>query len=190
MSASKALVVLKDAALRPQHFGKNIFTNPLSLTIKPTQKWAITGTHKSRFLQGLAGQFTAVPAKSRTYPFLENKVWPATACSLIMFDTDIKPAYLAARYEFFREAEDADLEAFLRSAFHADATDMEALEHQEKIFKAVVERLGLTSMLKQWVVTLSNGQNRRARIARGLLKSPRLLLADEPFRMRKCCKGV
>ncbi|KAK7206228.1 P-loop containing nucleoside triphosphate hydrolase protein [Myxozyma melibiosi] len=181
MSSGKALVVFKDALLRPQHHGKNLFTNPLSLDILPTQKWAVTGTHKSRLLQALAGQFTAVPASSRTYPFLENKVWPATACSLIMFDTDIKPAYLAARYEFFREAEDADLESFLRSAFHADKTDTAAIEKQEKVFNEVVDRLGLRQLLKQWVVTLSNGQNRRARIARGLLKSPRILLADEPF---------
>ncbi|KAK9452421.1 P-loop containing nucleoside triphosphate hydrolase protein [Limtongia smithiae] len=181
MGAAKPTVVLKEAILRPQHFAKDIFTSPLSLTLLPTQKWAITGTHKSVMLQVLAGQFTAVPAASRTYPFLEQSVWPATVTSLVAFDTNIKPAYLAARYESFREVEDADLESFLRRAFHASPTDVEAVARQEKVFETVVTRLGLEGMLKQWVVTLSNGQNRRARIARGLLKSPRLLLADEPF---------
>ncbi|KAK9459010.1 P-loop containing nucleoside triphosphate hydrolase protein [Lipomyces oligophaga] len=181
MASAKSIIVLKDCMLRVQHHGKNLYPNPLNLTIEPNERWAITGTHKTQLLQCLAGHLTAVPAQSRLFPFLEKSVWPATVTSLISFDTDIRPTYLAARYEHHREPEDTDLDAFLRRAFHADSTDKESLARQESVFKSVIGRLNIGSMLKQWVVTLSNGQNRRARIARGLLKAPRILLADEPF---------
>lgn len=44
-----------------------------------------------------------------------------------------------------------------------------------------LERLQLTGLLDSPVDTLSNGQTRRALLAKALLKQPRLLLLDEPF---------
>ncbi|KAK9480142.1 P-loop containing nucleoside triphosphate hydrolase protein [Lipomyces japonicus] len=183
MTGSAPLVVFKNAVLKTAHFGKKIFPNPASITILPTQKWAITGSNKTTFLSALAGQFTAVPASSREYPFLDKVSWPQSAISLITFYSDIKPAYLSARYESFREPEDDHLVGFLKRSFESSANASKTVEEQQEILNTVVERLGLEELYKnnQWIVTLSNGQTRRARIARGLLKNPRILLADEPF---------
>ncbi|KAK9433874.1 P-loop containing nucleoside triphosphate hydrolase protein [Lipomyces doorenjongii] len=177
---NKPLVVFQNCILRPQHFAKEIFPNPTTLTILPTQKWAITGTHKTRFLEVLAGRYTAIPAESRSYPFLEKSVWPASVTSLVTFATDIRPAYLSARYESYREPEDVNLATFLKKSLDS-ATDGKSPEEQRQVYESVVKRLELEPLLSQWIVTLSNGQMRRARIARGLLSSPKMLLADEPF---------
>ncbi len=46
---------------------------------------------------------------------------------------------------------------------------------------AVAERLGVREQLPQPFMTLSNGQTRRARLARALLAKPELLILDDPF---------
>ena len=45
----------------------------------------------------------------------------------------------------------------------------------------VTTQLGLGDLLTLPVGNLSNGQTRRARIARALLERPEILLLDEPF---------
>ncbi|KAK9237930.1 P-loop containing nucleoside triphosphate hydrolase protein [Lipomyces kononenkoae] len=176
----KPLVQFQNCILRPQYSSKEIFPNPMTLTILPTQKWAFTGTHKTKLLEVLAGQYTAIPADSRSYPFLEQRVWPSSVTKLVTFATDIKPAYLSARYESYREPEDVDLASFLQKSLHS-TTDGKPTQEQLQVYESVVKRLALESLLSQWIATLSNGQMRRARLARGLLTSPKILLADEPF---------
>lgn len=51
----------------------------------------------------------------------------------------------------------------------------------ERFFREFVERTGLKPLLNIPMVTLSNGQMRRARIVKAVLKKPELLLLDEPL---------
>ncbi|KAK9455345.1 P-loop containing nucleoside triphosphate hydrolase protein [Dipodascopsis uninucleata] len=176
MASSNSLVVLKDAIFKPQHFGKAIFRNPVSIEILSSQKWAIIGSHKSFLLSALAGKFTAIPANSRQYPFLSKLAWPASACTMVAFDNFVSPAYLSARYESYREPEDVTTAEFLLNSIRDINED-----ERQKVYLDTIKRLGLEALQNQWIVTLSNGQMRRARIARGLLKAPKILLADEPF---------
>lgn len=46
--------------------------------------------------------------------------------------------------------------------------------------KAILERLGLQSKLKQKTTTLSVGEQQRATIARALINDPKIIFADEP----------
>ena len=79
--------------------------------------------------------------------------------------------YYQQRFEFADSEEPLSLDQFLHIGTHA--TDAELL--------AVVERLGIREQLAQPFMTLSNGQTRRARIARALLAKPELLVLDDPF---------
>ncbi|KAK9464731.1 P-loop containing nucleoside triphosphate hydrolase protein [Lipomyces arxii] len=181
MADLKPLLVLKNSIFRRQYLSKDIFPNPTTLTVNPGEKWVITGSNKSILLDCLAGKNMAIPSSSRVYPFLNSKTWPASVMKLISFNTDVKPAYLSARYESYREPEDVSLMEFLKKAQNQSRDGVPTTLDKDEIFDQVVKRLNLTPLLHQWIVTLSNGQTRRARIARGLLSSPEVLLADEPF---------
>ena len=45
----------------------------------------------------------------------------------------------------------------------------------------LVDKLGLKDLMDLPLLALSNGQTRRARIARAVMKTPELLLLDEPL---------
>ena len=56
-----------------------------------------------------------------------------------------------------------------------------ARERRQAWFEFLAGRLRLTNLLDLPMVALSNGQTRRARIAKAFLEDPRLLLLDEPL---------
>ncbi len=50
-----------------------------------------------------------------------------------------------------------------------------------KRFDRIIKRLGIGNLLQRSIRTLSTGEMRKVLIARALLKSPRVLILDEPF---------
>ncbi|KAI5840751.1 P-loop containing nucleoside triphosphate hydrolase protein [Morchella snyderi] len=108
--------------------------------------------------------------------------------------------YAASRYESLREEFDLTLLQWLEGAAaaggnlyeHASAAgegegegevevEAEKRRRRREAVASVAERLQLGPLLEQSVMTLSNGQARRARIAQALLRRPEVLLVDEPF---------
>ena len=51
----------------------------------------------------------------------------------------------------------------------------------EERFRTIVDQLGIQDLLLRGVTSLSTGEMRKTLIARALIKSPRLLILDEPF---------
>ncbi|ANB14451.1 hypothetical protein AWJ20_2041 [Sugiyamaella lignohabitans] len=151
-----------------------IFKSPLSLDIKSTDRWAITGPRKTELLEILASKHIPDPPLSRTYPFLANQnAWPSQVTQLIEFsNADVKAPHISARYESLREELDETLNESLLAATHSK--DQAKVDH-------VLEKFSLKGIENRWIVGLSNGQSRRARLAKALLRDPKFLLVDEPF---------
>ena len=100
----------------------------------------------------------------------------------------VQGAYLSARYESRHESTDFSLQDYLKGNTSLNPPDKTGHGNRRfhiprQTFKQVVEWMKLQDLLSLPVSNLSNGQSRRARIAKALLAQPKLLLLDEPFGM-------
>ena len=60
-------------------------------------------------------------------------------------------------------------------------TDIEIAKQADiKPISDIAEKLGITDLLKKYPYEISGGQKQRAAVARALITSPKLILADEP----------
>lgn len=164
----------------------------------PRQHWAVIGTQeKEPFFNVIRGQYICDPPDARRYPYLRSKDVgandPRNAIQYVGFSKEgsaaiggTRGAYLSARYESYREETDWTLGQFLKGQ-----TSLNPLEggkegkelHDDGLLAQVVGDLRLNPLLDMPVANLSNGQMRRARIAKALLSQSELLLLDEPFSM-------
>lgn len=163
--------------------------------------WSVVGPSsagKTTFLQILRGQHLCLPPAARSHPYLETDELdqknhefrqPGRAIKHVGFDGEQglggqapKSAYLSARYESRREDTDFSVLDYLQGNTELNPSQ----EISKKTFDAatldrVISDLRLGDLINMPVSNLSNGQTRRARIAKALLKDPELLLLDEPF---------
>lgn len=165
------------------------------------QHWAVIGASGTTiFLEILRGTHLCFPPTARSFPYLssdEIKVkdhrlrTPFRAIQYVGFNAGkdpglgggIRGAYLSARYESRREDTDWSVLQYLKGE-----TDLNPAEdqheddgQQSQLLAQVMKDLRLDKMSSMPVSNLSNGQTRRARIAKALLGKPELLLLDEPF---------
>ena len=99
-----------------------------------------------------------------------------------MGSSNTRGAYMSARYESRREDTDFSVLDYLKGNTELNPSQKLGDETlaQHDVDKVIAD-LRLAKLVHMPVGNLSNGQTRRARIAKALLKKPELLLLDEPF---------
>ncbi|MCJ1399752.1 hypothetical protein MMC11_002954 [Xylographa trunciseda] len=172
---------------------------------KNPQCWSVispSSTAKTTFLEVLQGQHICIPPNARSFPYLSTddvaakdphlRV-PARAIQYVGFNgtsaaaggSGLRGAYLSARYESRREETDFSLLDYLKGNTSLNPSEELVASGEsvkiEETLRHVVQQLKLEALLDLPVGNLSNGQTRRARIAKALMSAPEALLLDEPF---------
>lgn len=148
--------------------------------------WGILGPQKSTFLNVLASKYIAVPPASRRYPSIDDLL-RSDGIGYLNFreSSGLDRVHMSARYESYSYIGELQMSDDCNSVrnYVTGANNYNQLNKvtdeafTEKIFKL----FDLTGLESKWIRSLSNGQMRRARIAKAIMNKPRLLLIDDPF---------
>lgn len=186
--------------VNPPIFPNLNFSLPSAPGKKGRQHWAVIGyPSRSEFLNVLRGSHICLPPNGRSYPYLLTDEiakkdprlrYPGNAIQYVGFSGEgsgaiggTRGAYLSARYESLREETDWTVQQYLRGQMSLNPLEeeKEGTVRDEALFSQVTTQLRLRELLDMPVANLSNGQTRRARIAKALLGKPELLLLEDPF---------
>ncbi|WP_208130897.1 ATP-binding cassette domain-containing protein [Hymenobacter sp. KCTC 23674] len=174
-----------------RHLDRILFAD-LSLRIEPSQHLALvgpSGAGKSALLAALAGQLLLTGGQA-TYAGLE-------AAARQRYPTDPLAAWrqvvslVGARAPF--RARPGGSELYYQQRYEATAAEEVPTVREYLLaspsqapaapwtYDRVVERLRLTHLQDQPLIQLSNGETKRLRLAKALLRNPVMLLLDNPL---------
>ena len=161
---------------------------------------AVGASGKTTFLEILRGSHLCFPPIARSFPYLSSDEieakdhrlrTPFRAIQYVGFNAGkgqglgggIRGAYLSARYESRREDDDWSVLQYLKGETDLNPAEDRYEEYRKdpQLLVQVMRDLRLEKLSDMPVSHLSNGQTRRAQIAKALLQKPELLLLDEPF---------
>ncbi len=182
-SPAPPLVTLDDVSVaRP---GGPVVLRGVTWAPREGETWAVVGpmgSGKTTLAEVVFGRHR-VTAGDIAWPLLDRLraagravAYPSEVIAFVAFKEDSRlfsyaDHYYQQRFEFADADEPLTLDGYLRTGLAA--TDDEVA--------AVAARLGVGGLRNLSFIKLSNGQTRRARIARALLSHPALLILDDPF---------
>lgn len=138
----------------------------ISLQIRSDQCWAVVGpigSGKTTFLQALAGNISVRPGMIQRH----------SKAAFVSFKEESRQfSYGSYFYQQRYQATMSDDALLLRT--YLQLPDTQATSD-------LIRQLGLESLLDLSFMKLSNGQTRKARIAKALVSRPPLLLLDNPY---------
>ena len=157
------------------------------ITAGKPEAWALIGPRAALLADAaILGRARADPPRSRSWPFISKDTPVEERIKKVSFNTRLEstaPGAVAgeftdytARYFSIRADEEAalTLRKHLLKYIPQEGGD-------EGFLDKTVKALKLDNLLDIPLVALSNGQTRRARIARALLARPEVLILEEPF---------
>lgn len=163
----------------------HVILRDLSWTIRGGETWAVVGpigSGKTTLAETLLGKHFARSGQV-SWPILDRLraagrtvTYASEVIRHVAFKENSRlftyaGHYYQQRFEFADEDEPLTLEQYLRNGTNAS----------DDAVHDAARRLGIEHRLQLSFIKLSNGQTRRARIARALLAHPELLILDDPF---------
>ena len=154
-----------------------------SWQIKSDEQWAVIGPNgagKSTLVKALAGDLPMVRGRA-VYHFLEElgltDSVPDGQVARVAFDTEREFYSAKAGFDSFSSEQDGVVtvaETILWDSSTEEQTEEDKL-------REIAQKLGMDHLLGRASHVLSNGEAKKVLMARALLRSPSLLILDEPF---------
>lgn len=166
-----SLIKIKDALFRQSYNSRPILNYPLNFTLNSSI--LVTGPLKLTFLGILSGQYLTSP--------LARTILKDTY--LLNFSDSREKVYLLARYELYSHKGTLEqdninsVENFILDKNNYNSNKVPDL----KLYSDLITSLNLSHLTSKWINSLSNGQLRRARLAKALTTFPSLLFIDDLF---------
>ncbi|EEQ41545.1 hypothetical protein CLUG_05673 [Clavispora lusitaniae ATCC 42720] len=148
--------------------------------------WGILGPKKSALMNVLAGNYIAEPPTSRKYPII-NDFSRKDQIGFLDFreSSGLDKVHLSARYESYSYKGKLEMADDCNSVknYITGKNNYNRMheESNEDFIHEIMDLFNLGHLQSKWISSLSNGQMRRARIAKALMDKPKLLLIDDPF---------
>ena len=191
MTDTKPFITLDDIAVRL--YDRVLFEHT-DWEILDNQHWAVVGPNgsgKSTLVKALCGRVPVVQGKI-AYHFEEDSVKPQEQIGYVSFDAQRsvvgwQDPFYQARWNSARSRDGVPVAGCLSREQVYKVNPFQVIDDlpDPAAFAArrdeVVELLQIEALLAKNAIQLSNGERRKVFIAQALLKSPRLLILDNPF---------